>query len=201
MSCSQWPTIEVGSPPFVDGPQIRVQVSHIYPPQYSHNTPSTNVFYSTEIILSPLSDLHKAFADAQSSEGEGSKKLFEPSQTIPIDPSSGKVTIIIFSQDASESHLFVGTDRGFLAVYDTASLIQGGGVQPRNQIQLESNALREIVPNPGSEPNLKDLVAVVGDGKVILFNSNLEKQAGWQASDLMSQPIAGISFTHLSITL
>ena len=48
------------------------------------------------------------------------------------------------------------------------------------------------MPNPGTEQNLSSLVAVVGDGKAVLLDMQLEPQGGWTASDSLSQPVAGL---------
>ena len=58
--------------------------------------------------------------------------------------------------------------------------------------QLQSGPLRQIVPNPGTEQNLGGLVAVVGDGKAVLLDMQLEPQGGWTASDSLTQPAAGL---------
>jgi len=70
--------------------------------------------------------------------------------------------------------------------------------------QVQSSSLRQMSPNPGIEPNLSELFAVVGDGKVALLNVQLEPQGGWAASDLMTQPISGefseVCFRNLPLT-
>lgn len=48
------------------------------------------------------------------------------------------------------------------------------------------------MPNPGTEQNLSNLVAVVGDGNAVLLDMQLEPQGGWAASDSLTQPIAGL---------
>lgn len=101
------------------------------------------------------------------------------------------MNIITFAFE--DSFLFLGLESGFLVVYDTAALFTPGTeeITPLKTAQVQSSPPRQILPNPGTEPNLCGLVAVVGDGKVILLNMQLEAQGGWAASDLMTQPITG----------
>ena len=89
--------------------------------------------------------------------------------------------------------MFVGLEDGHVLVYDTSALFSPGtnGVEPLTSTQIQRPALRQIVPNPGTEPGLSDLVAVVGHEKVHLFNMQLESQGGWAATDMSSRPVAG----------
>lgn len=115
--------------------------------------------------------------------------MFSPKRTLSIP--TADVNIITFA--CGDSFLFLGLENGFLAVYDTAALFTPGtdGITPLKTAQVQSSPPRQILPNPGTEPNLCGLVAVVGDGKVTLLNMQLEAQGGWAASDLMTQPITG----------
>ncbi|KAF9526360.1 hypothetical protein CPB83DRAFT_857976 [Crepidotus variabilis] len=135
------------------------------------------------IVLSTLEDLRAAFGDAK----EDSESLFTPKRTLRISPNTN---IINFAY--GDTRLLVGLENGSLAVYDTASLFSSGTdeVAPLKTTQIQDAALGQIVPNPGTEPALSELVAIVGDGKVALLNMNLEPQGGWAASDLMTQPIS-----------
>ncbi|PPQ64136.1 hypothetical protein CVT24_008766 [Panaeolus cyanescens] len=136
-----------------------------------------------QLILSPLSDLRAACIDAKPDV----TTLFTPKRLVPLP---AKPNIITFAE--SDSRLIVAFEQGSIAVYDTAVLCSPGegDVQPLYNNQVQTSPFRQILPNPGSEPGLSDLVAVVGDGKVHLWNTRLESQGGWAASDLMSQPIA-----------
>lgn len=86
----------------------------------------------------------------------------------------------------------MGLEQGAVAIYDTTALFTpgSGDVQPLRITQLQSGPLRQIVPNPGTEQS--GLVAVVGDGKAVLLDMQLEPQGGWTASDSLSQPVAGL---------
>ena len=102
-----------------------------------------------------------------------------------------RVNIVRFA--CGESRLLVAQDNGSILVYDTSDLFSGDSkeVRPLTSAHIQSTYLHQIVPNPGTETGLSDLVAVVSDGKVQLLNIALEPQGGWVASDLMSQPISG----------
>ena len=80
-----------------------------------------------------------------------------------------------------------------MLAYDTSVLFSSGtnGVGPLTSTQIQRPALRQIVPNPGTEPGLSDLVAIVGEEKVHLYNMQLESQGGWAAADTSSRPVAG----------
>lgn len=137
-----------------------------------------------DIILSPLEDLRSAFTTAKADD----EILLNPKRSLS-NPT--KANIIRFA--CANTRLLVGLEDGSVVAYDTSSILTPGAndVQPLNRMQMQSSPLRQIVPNPGSEPGLNELFAVVGDGIVQLFNKDFESQGGWAASDLMSQPIAG----------
>ncbi|KAF9048549.1 hypothetical protein BJ165DRAFT_1460486 [Panaeolus papilionaceus] len=136
-----------------------------------------------ELALSPLEELRSASIDATSN----TSALFSPKRLVPLP---AKPNIVTFAE--SDSRLIVAFEQGSVAVYDSATLCSpgSGDVQPLYNNQAQNSPFRQILPNPGSEPGLSDLVAVVGDAKVHLWNTRLESQGGWAASDLMSQPIA-----------
>lgn len=138
----------------------------------------------SELIFSPLDELRAASEAAKPDD----ETLFNPKRTVTIPT---RANIVAFA--CGETKLLVGLDDGSVVVYDTSSLFTPGtnDIQPLARNQIQSSPLRQILPNPGTEPNLSDLVAVVGDGKVELLNMQLESQGGWVASDLMTQPIAG----------
>ncbi|EDR08724.1 uncharacterized protein LACBIDRAFT_294237 [Laccaria bicolor S238N-H82] len=79
-----------------------------------------------------------------------------------------------------------------------------GIVAPLVISQLQSGPLRQILPNPGTESNLVDIVAVLGDGMVQLLNMGLQLQGGWVADGSSPNPMA-ISWSpkgkHLAIGL
>ncbi|KAJ3490063.1 hypothetical protein NLJ89_g11470 [Agrocybe chaxingu] len=136
------------------------------------------------LIFSPLEDLRSAFSAAK----EDVEDLFSPKRTLSIQ--AGNVNIIDFA--CNDTRLIVGLENGSLGMYDTASLFTPGTeqIQPLRTVQVQTSPLRQIAPNPGTEANLSELFAVVGDGKVQLLNMQLEPQGGWEGTDLMSQPIS-----------
>ncbi|PPQ95721.1 hypothetical protein CVT26_008364 [Gymnopilus dilepis] len=137
----------------------------------------------SDIILSPLEDFRSAFTAAKPDD----ESLFIPKRSVSIPT---KANIIKFA--CADSLLLVGLEDGSIVSYDTSAILTPGAndIQPLKRTQLQASPLRQIVPNPGSEPGLNELFAVVGDGRVHLLNKDLESQGGWAASDLMSQPIA-----------
>lgn len=137
-----------------------------------------------ELIFSPLEELRLASEAAKTDD----ETLFNPKRTVSIPT---RANIVAFA--CGDTKLLVGLTDGSVVVYDTSSLFTAGtnDVQPLGRNQIQTSSLRQVLPNPGKEPGLNDLVAVVGDGKVELFNMQLESQGGWVASDLMTQPIAG----------
>ncbi|KAF8969236.1 hypothetical protein BDZ97DRAFT_1796720 [Flammula alnicola] len=137
----------------------------------------------SDLIFSTLKDLRSAFSSAK----EDPESLFTPKRTVSI-PS--KANIVKFA--CRDTRLLVGQDNGSMLVYDTSSLFTEGteDVHPLTSTHIQTTYLRQIVPNPGTEPGLSELVAVVANGKVQLLNIQLEPQGGWAATDLMTQPIA-----------
>jgi len=134
------------------------------------------------IIFSTLEGLRSAFSEAK----EDDESLFSAKRTMPLH--SGRANIVTFA--CNDTRLVLGLESGSVAIYDTAALLSSGTdeIQPLTTRQIQSSPLRQIISNPGSEP---ELVAVVGDGNVVLLNMQLEPQGGWAASDLMTQPISG----------
>ena len=60
------------------------------------------------------------------------------------------------------------------------------------QYQNLTAVLRQIAPNPGSEPYLIDTIAVVlSDGKVELLNTMLELLGGWSPKDSSVGAVVG----------
>lgn len=104
---------------------------------------------------------------------------------------SSRINIVRFA--CSDSRLLVSQDNGSILVYDTSQLFTEGTneVHPSTSTHIQAGYIQQIVPNPGTEPGLNDLVAIVSNGKVQLLNLDLEPQGGWVGNDLMSQPIAG----------
>jgi nucleoporin NUP159 len=145
-----------------------------------------NLQNGLELIFSPLEHLRSAFNAAK----EDDRDLFTPKRSLPL--AFGKVNIVTFAYH--DTRLLVGLERGAVAIYDTAALFTpgSGDIQPLRVTQLQSGPLRQIVPNPGTEQNLSNLVAVVGAGKAVLLDMQLEPQGGWTASDSLTQPVAGL---------
>ncbi|RXW21719.1 hypothetical protein EST38_g4114 [Candolleomyces aberdarensis] len=139
---------------------------------------------SYEIALSPLDDLRSSSKAA--TEGSDNNFVFKRTISLP----QGKPNIITFANQ--DSRLIVGLEQGLVLVYNAESLFAPGQdqVQPTHTRQLQSSALKQIAPNPGTEPNLVDRVAVVGNDFVQIFNMQLEPQGGWSASDPSTVPAA-----------
>jgi nucleoporin NUP159 len=99
---------------------------------------------------------------------------------------------------AQESRLIVAQENGSLLLFDTSQLFteDANEVHPLTSAHVQTTSVRQIVPNPGAEPGLSDLIAVVSNGKVQLLDTQLEPQGGWTATDLMTQPIAGKFTCH-----
>lgn len=136
------------------------------------------------LVLSTLQDLRTGFENAVEE-----KEDIMVSRRVLKFPT--KVNIVALANE--DTRLLVGSENGTLSIYDTSALFTSGtnDIAPLKSIQIQDSALAQIVPNPSAEPSLRDLIAVVGDGKVVLYNTELESQGGWQASDLMTQPISG----------
>ncbi|KXN91659.1 hypothetical protein AN958_12511 [Leucoagaricus sp. SymC.cos] len=93
----------------------------------------------------------------------------------------------------NDTRLVVGVDNGSIYVYDTAALFSSGSdpMQPLSACDPQVGALRQIAPNPGVEPDLVDLIAVVrSDGSVQLMNTMLESLGGWAAKDINGGAVA-----------
>lgn len=141
----------------------------------------------SELFLSPLNDLRSSSKSAK--EGNDNEFAFQRTIALP----QGKPNIITFAYQ--DSRLVVGLEEGLVLVYNAESLFTPGQeqVQPAHTRQLQSSALQQIAANPGTEPNLVDRFAVVGNDFVQLFDSQLEPHGGWSASDPSTIPAAGAS--------
>ena len=132
----------------------------------------------TDIILSTLEELRQVIENASEDE----KGLFLPQRDLTVE--YGYPTILAFAHD--ETRLIVGLDVGSIFVYDTTSLFSSGSgyVHPIRTCDNHTAALRQIAPNPGSGPELRDTIAVVlSDGSVQLVNTMLELLGGWSPRD------------------
>lgn len=144
----------------------------------------TDAFYA-ELVFSTLEELR---ASHRKATADGDKSItFKRTISLP----QGKPNILSLANQ--DSCLIVGLEQGAIAVYDTSVLFTPGEdhIQPTHTQQLQSTPLTQIAANPGSEPNLVNLVAVVGDASVQIFNMQLEPQTGWTASDPSTSPAAG----------
>ncbi|KAF5370453.1 hypothetical protein D9615_009738 [Tricholomella constricta] len=131
---------------------------------------------SYALIFSPLADLRAAFKAAKGNDG-----TFMPKRILSLHSAKPSFITLAFN----DTRLLVCVGRGELLVFDTATLFSAGNdaVVPINKLPSDSGPIRHIVPNPGTEPNLVDLVAVVNSNKtVVLYNTKLEIQGGWIAS-------------------
>lgn len=91
---------------------------------------------------------------------------------------------------------------GPIAVYETEKLFGSDSGEPIPVlIQPTSPApVRQIMPNPSSDPSLADLVAVLReDGSVQVLNGQLQSQADWVAGDFASTAVAGTSLECFSV--
>jgi nucleoporin NUP159 len=139
-----------------------------------------------DIILSPLKDLRESIQTAN----EGDKGFFLPQRDLNLDV--GLPTIVVFAQN--DTRLLVGSDNGSIHVYDTTMLFSSGEdfVAPLHTYNAQYGALRQIAPNPGTESDLVDKLAVVrSDGVVQLMNTNLESLGGWSSANPDGNPVAG----------
>lgn len=99
--------------------------------------------------------------------------------------------ILVFA--LHDSRLLVGLEYGAILVYDTTQLFSAGTEQITPLVSLNTAPIRQIIPNPGVDDTLVDLVAVVyQDGTVQLTNSRMEIQAGWSTGDPEAPPVAGM---------
>ncbi|KAF8072173.1 hypothetical protein FPV67DRAFT_924861 [Lyophyllum atratum] len=133
---------------------------------------------SYALICSPLADLRTSFKNAKDSEG-----TYTPKRKVALQ--SQKPSILAFA--TNDTRLFMSFEHGGLLVYDTAALFTEGSdaIAPLHMLPPDTGPIRHIVPNPGTEPNLVDLVAVVHSNRtVVLYNSSLETQGGWIAGDM-----------------
>ncbi|EAU85586.2 hypothetical protein CC1G_06299 [Coprinopsis cinerea okayama7 len=139
---------------------------------------------SYEIVLSPVSDLRSALKEAK----EDSDNDFSPKRRIALP--QGKPNILTFANH--DTSLLVGIEGGSVLSFNSSTILSPGEgpVQPEHTVQLQSAPLRQILPNPGTEPNLVDKVAIVGNGTIQVFNTKLEPQGGWTASDADTNPMA-----------
>lgn len=153
-------------------------------------TNSLRIFtqYCLGLILSPLDDLRAAFKAAK----DGNNDIFPPKRILSLP--QGKPTIITFA--CNDTRLLVALEEGHVLAYDTAQLFSPGSeeIQPGHVFQSQSGAPLHMSPNPGTEQNLVDHVAVLrGDGAVQLLNMQMQSQGGWAGSDPDSTPVAGLS--------
>jgi len=139
-----------------------------------------------DIILSTLEELRQAIQNANADE----TVLFFPQRDLTMP--SGIPTILAFAHDGTR--LIVGLDIGVILAYDTTMLFSSGSgyVNPIRTRQYQNQVLRQIAPNPGSEPYLIDTIAVaLSDGKVELLNTMLEMSGGWSPKDSSVGAVAG----------
>lgn len=141
---------------------------------------------AADIIFSPLKDLRDSIQTAN----EGDTGFFLPQRDLNLNV--GLPTIVVFAQN--DTRLLVGSDNGSIHVYDTAMLFSPGDgfVAPLHTYNPQYGALRQIAPNPGTESDLVDKLAVVrSDGVVQLMNTNLESLGGWSCANPDGNPVAG----------
>lgn len=137
-----------------------------------------------ELVLGPLEEIRTSLRDAK----EDAENEFTPKRRIALP---GKPNIVTFANQ--DSALLIGLEQGVAMSFDSAALLSAGTdeVQPVNTVQLQGSPLRQILPNPGTDSALVDKVAIVGDGTAQIFNSRLEPQGGWTASDPSTNPVCG----------
>lgn len=139
------------------------------------------------IALSTLQELRASLKNAK----ENDANLFVPRRIVKLPAED--VNIIAFGMH--DARLLVGFTRGQLLVYDTAHLFATGtnDVAPLSMAQISSSPFVQIVPNPGNEPDLAQLVATIrGDGVVQVLDINkLEPRCGW-AGEGEAVPVASM---------
>jgi len=149
---------------------------------------SHHLIIYADVILSTLEHLRQAIHNANEDE----QVLFFPQRDLTMP--SGIPTILAFAHDGTR--LIVGLDVGVILAYDTTMLFSSGSgyINPirTRQYQNLTAVLRQIAPNPGSEPYLIDTIAVVlSDGKVELLNTMLELLGGWSPKDSSIGAVVG----------
>lgn len=138
----------------------------------------------TELIFSTLEELRSSIKDAQND----AENQFVPKRRVTL----GQGVPIILAFAFRDSRLLVGLEHGSIFVYDTTQLFSAGTEQITPLISLPTAPIRQILPNPGVDETLVDLVAVVyQDGTVQLTNVRMEIQAGWSTGDPEAPPVAG----------
>lgn len=139
------------------------------------------------IALSTLQELRASLKNAK----ENDENLFVPHRLVELPAED--VNIIAFGMH--DTRLLVGFTGGQLLVYDTAHLFTAGAndVAPLSMAQTSSSPFVQIVPNPGTEPDLAQLVATIrGDGVVQVLDINkLESRCGW-AGEGEAVPVASM---------
>ena len=144
----------------------------------------------SELIFSTLDEL-------RSTAKEGGENLLHPKRILPI--LQGRPNIVVLA--CRDTHLVVGLETGSVLVYDANALLCPGSgvVAPLVISQLQSGPLRQILPNPGTESNLVDIVAVLGDGMVQLLNMGLQLQGGWVPDGSSPNPMASSYAVFLAL--
>ncbi|KAJ7722726.1 hypothetical protein DFH07DRAFT_932330 [Mycena maculata] len=133
---------------------------------------------SSGLIVSRLSELREAFSG-------GSDAVFTPQRTLPCNPVS-----IAFA--CNDTRLLAGTEQGQILVFDAAQLFSSSAqVDPIQVFQGSSSPAMQILPNPSTENELAQLVAIVRvDGTVQMFNMQMESKGAWTGTDFDSTPVA-----------
>lgn len=135
-------------------------------------------------MLSPLAELRTELVNASSDT------ILDPKRIVS---SSGKACILAFGMN--DTRLFVGFEEGRVEVFDTNALFSPGsqGIAPL-AIFHSPGPVKQILPNPGAEPGLAELCAIIhSDSKVQLFNGRLESQGGWTAASPELSPVSSAS--------
>ncbi|KAF8199687.1 hypothetical protein BJ912DRAFT_922074 [Pholiota molesta] len=108
-----------------------------------------------------------------------------------FDVANSKGWFVAVKHSTSGSDLLFSTLEDLRSSFSSAKdSPDANEVHPLTSAHVQTTSVRQIVPNPGAEPGLSDLIAVVSNGKVQLLDTQLEPQGGWTATDLMTQPIA-----------
>ncbi|KAF7327488.1 hypothetical protein MKEN_00327400 [Mycena kentingensis (nom. inval.)] len=133
---------------------------------------------SNGLIVAPLNKLRDAFKRA-------GDELFQSDCTLPCNP----VAVAFASND---TRLLAGTADGRILVYDTAAVFSSNGSVATPQIhQASSSPPLQILPNPSSDNELAQLVAIVrADGTVEMLDMQLNTRGAWRATDPETTPVA-----------
>ncbi|KAF7317019.1 hypothetical protein HMN09_00436300 [Mycena chlorophos] len=132
---------------------------------------------SAGLVVSPSKRLREAFKNGE--------ETFAAQCTLACNP-----VAITFA--CNDTRLLAGTADGQILVYEMGSIFSGAA--SANPIKIHSASASpplQILPNPSSENELAQLVAIVrADGTVEMLDMEMQLKGAWQATDSESTPVA-----------